>query len=50
MTEDEQPAGMPGWVKAFVAVAIVLAALAVVSLLTGGEHGPGRHGIGVAAS
>ena len=35
--------GMPRWVKVFVVVGAVIAVLAVVSLVAGGEHGPGRH-------
>jgi hypothetical protein len=34
-------AGVPRWVKAFIAIGVVLAVLVVVALLTG--HGPGRH-------
>ena len=38
------PPGAPRWVKVFaiVAVAVVVLILAV-ALLSGGEHGPGRH-------
>lgn len=37
----------PRWVKVFIAVAVVVGALAVVSLVTGGGgHGPGRHSAG----
>ena len=35
--------GMPGWVRWFVVVAVVLGLLLVVAALAGGEHGPGRH-------
>ncbi len=39
-----RPPGVPLWVKAFVAVGIVLLVLLVVMLLGGGGgHGPGRH-------
>ena len=44
-TSDRRTAtgpGMPRWVKAFIAVAALLAVLLLVGLLTGG-HGPGRH-------
>lgn len=34
---------MPRWVKVFVVIALVLVAFLVVGLLSGGEHGPGRH-------
>jgi hypothetical protein len=34
---------MPRWVKAFLIVAVALAALAVVAMLiVGGDHGPSR--------
>lgn len=36
--------GMPRWVKAFIALGIVLIALLLVTQLVGGDHGPGRHG------
>ena len=37
-------AGIPRWVKVFVVVAVVVLLLMVVAMLiTGGEHGPGRH-------
>ena len=34
-------AGMPRWVKVFLAIGVTLLVLIVVGLLTG--HGPGRH-------
>jgi hypothetical protein len=37
------PSSMPRWVKVFGIVALALIALAVILLITGGEHGPGRH-------
>ena len=36
---------MPGWVKMFGIVALVVVVLFVVLLVTGG-HGPGRHVLG----
>jgi hypothetical protein len=37
-------AGVPRWVKVFVITALELALLMVVAmLLSGGQHGPGRH-------
>jgi hypothetical protein len=37
-------AGIPRWVKVFVVVAATLLVLMVVAMLiTGGQHGPGRH-------
>lgn len=44
MTDHESRAGMPRWVKMSAIVAVLLAVLVVVvMLLSGGEHGPGRH-------
>lgn len=38
------PTGLPRWVKVFLIVAVALALLAVgAALVTGGDHGPGRH-------
>ena len=44
----DEAQGMPGWVKAFVFVAVAVVALLVLGKITGigGEHGPGRHGGG----
>lgn len=43
-TNSEGDRGVPRWVKLIGLAAILLLALAiVVMLLTGGEHGPGRH-------
>jgi hypothetical protein len=39
---DNQAPAMPRWVKVSVIVALVLAVLVVIALLTGG-HGPSRH-------
>ena len=37
-------AGIPRWVKVFVVAAATLLVLMVVAMLiTGGQHGPGRH-------
>ncbi len=43
-TDVPQPPRMPTWVKVFlfVGVAVIITAAAVV-VLSGGEHGPGRH-------
>jgi hypothetical protein len=48
VTENNtQPAGTPGWVKAFGIIALVLVVLVVVMLIVGrGGHGPGRHAAG----
>ena len=41
---ETEPPGVPRWVKiAGLLAAIVLLALVVVMLLSGGDHGPGRH-------
>jgi hypothetical protein len=42
------PPGMPRWVKAFIAVGVLVAVLLLVQLVAGGGgHGPGRHsGVG----
>lgn len=39
------PPGVPGWVKVFGIVALVLVVLVAIIMVTGigGEHGPGRH-------
>lgn len=34
---------MPRWVKVFAAIAVVVVVLLAVMLLSGGNHGPGRH-------
>ena len=36
--------GMPTWVKVFVVLGALLVVFVVVQMLTGGDHGPGRHG------
>ncbi|MEH1130754.1 hypothetical protein [Micromonospora sp. CPCC 206061] len=45
LRRSESAAGMPRWVKVVGIIAIVVAVLVLVMLLTGlgGEHGPGRH-------
>jgi hypothetical protein len=37
---------MPRWVKGFIAAGVIVAVLVVVLVLLGGDHGPGRHGLG----
>jgi hypothetical protein len=38
---------MPRWVRGFIAAGVIVAVLVVVVLvLLGGDHGPGRHGLG----
>lgn len=43
----ESTTGVPRWVKVLLVVAVVLAVLVAVMLLTGigGEHGPSRHAL-----
>lgn len=42
-TSDTVAPPMPSWVKASLVIAALVAVAVVVALLTGGEHGPGRH-------
>ena len=40
----EQPPGMPHWVKVFgIVLAVLLALMILAMLVSGGQHGPGRH-------
>jgi hypothetical protein len=39
----DPPAGTPRWAKVFGIIAVVLALVFVVLLLTGVRHGPARH-------
>jgi hypothetical protein len=39
----ESPPQMPRWVKVFGIVLILVIVLVAIMLLTGGNHGPGRH-------
>lgn len=42
---DEQPPGVPRWLKVTgLVVGLVVLILVVAMLLVGGDHGPGRHG------
>ena len=41
--EADEPAGAPRWVKVFGVIAVVLLVLLAIMLLSGGNHGPGRH-------
>lgn len=52
MTDDspnsETPPGMPRWVKVFVLlVLLVILLVVVIMFLAGGDHGPGRHALGM---
>lgn len=40
---SDQPPGLPNWVKISAIVVAILVAVAVVAMLLGGNHGPGRH-------
>ena len=37
------PPGMPRWVKVLGGIALLVVVLVAILLLTGGNHGPGRH-------
>lgn len=39
----DQPPGLPRWVKISGIVVVVLLVVLVVAMLSGGNHGPGRH-------
>jgi hypothetical protein len=41
--DDAPDRGTPRWVKVFGALALVAVVLVVILLLSGGDHGPGRH-------
>jgi hypothetical protein len=44
MNESEPP-GLPRWVKiSGAAVALLLLGMIAVMVISGGDHGPGRHG------
>ncbi|MDQ4098057.1 MAG: hypothetical protein M3144_09345 [Actinomycetota bacterium] len=44
--EPASPPGAPRWAKVFGIIAAVVVVLFLILLLTGGDHGPGRHGNG----
>lgn len=45
---DQEPPGMPSWVKYLLGALLAVALLAVLAMLViGGDHGPGRHGGGM---
>lgn len=49
----DQPPGMPRWVKVFgITAAVLLTVMILIMLLSGGQHGPGRHlsSLGLAGS
>jgi hypothetical protein len=44
--EDASAPGMPRWVKVLGGIAAAIVLIAIVAMLvSGGEHGPGRHGV-----
>lgn len=46
----ESPEGTPRWVKIAGIIALIVVILVLLMLVVGGgEHGPGRHGLGMAA-
>lgn len=42
-TDYGSPPGIPRWVKVFGIIALALAVLVGIMLLSGGEHSPDRH-------
>ena len=40
---SDQPPAMPLWVRAFIAVVVILVLLFIGSMLLGVQHGPGMH-------
>jgi hypothetical protein len=43
-SRDQDPTGIPRWVKVSgIVAAVVVAVVLLVMALIGGEHGPGRH-------
>jgi hypothetical protein len=49
--DRESPPGMPRWVKVSGIVVVVLVLLVVIVMfVVGGQHGPGRHALGVDTS
>ena len=46
--DRETLAGLPRWVKvSFIVTGVLILVVIAVMLLTGGQHGPARHGFGV---
>lgn len=43
MSQNSTGYSTPGWVKIFGIILIVLVLLVGIMLITGGDHGPGRH-------
>lgn len=42
---QEQPPGLPRWVKIAGTVVGILILVLVIAMLAGGNHGPGRHNL-----
>jgi hypothetical protein len=48
--DREALTGLPRWVKvSFIVTGVLILVIVAVMLLTGGQHGPARHGVGVGA-
>lgn len=47
--ERPSPQGTPRWVKIAGGTALAVAALIMLALIAGGDHGPGRHSLGMPA-
>ncbi len=41
--DPQSPPATPRWVKVFAVIAVVVVLLFLVLLVTGADHGPGRH-------
>lgn len=46
----EGPPGIPRWVKIFGAVLAAIILVVLILMLLGGNHGPGRHKMGMQAT
>lgn len=50
VSDRQSPPGTPRWVKVFAVIAVLAVVMVAVMLLTGGNHGPGRHSSGNAGA
>jgi hypothetical protein len=46
-SSSSRPPPVPRWVKTLAMVAAVIVIIIVIALVSGGEHGPGRHRSGL---